>query len=432
VVASTDTVCEATRPGAAMPVRTIQVPRRFVKEAWGGTETTILETSRALNASGNPTSVFTSLSLSDKTFEQIGGIDVHRFTYSYPFFGLSADERADMDQKGGNLLSFALLRALLKEPGIDLLHAHSSKRLGGIVRTAAKLRKVPYVVSLHGGVFDVPAEESVALLTPIRGKTEWGKPFGMLLGSRRVLEDAAAIVCVGRAEYDAARKLLPKKRIELLPNGVDSRRFAVGDAANFRRRYAIPTRSKLIVCISRIDPQKAQMSLIEAMPRVLQAEPASRLVLVGPVTRPDYLRRIEERVRQLGLREAVHILPGLKPDDRLLADAYHAADVFCLPSMHEPFGIVILEAWAAGCPVVASRVGGIPGFVRDGIDTLLVTPGVADELADQLTSVLKKPDLARTMGEEGRRRAQAEFDWTVVSDQLRTLYQDLKNGRGPK
>jgi len=428
VVAPSDYVRDAGLPGSEMPLRSIQVPRRFVKEAWGGTETTILETSRALIASGNPTSVFTSLSLSDKTFGQIGGIDVHRFTYSYPFFGLSAKEQADMDQKGGNLLSFALLRALLKEPGIDLLHAHSSKRLGGIVRTAAKLRGVPYIVSLHGGVFDVPAEENAELLAPIRGKTEWGKPFGMLLGSRRVLEDAAAIVCVGQAEHDAAKKLLPKKRIELLPNGVDSCRFAAGDAANFRRRYAIPTDTKLILCISRIDPQKAQHTLIEAMPRILHAEPACRLVLVGPVTRPDYLRRMEDQVRELGLREIVQILPGLAPDDPLLADAYHAADVFCLPSMHEPFGIVILEAWAAGRPVVASRVGGIPGFVRDGVDTLLATPGAADELANRLISVLENPELGRALGKAGRRRAQTEFDWAVVSDQLLALYRDLTNG----
>ena len=137
---------------------------------------------------------------------------------------------------------------------------------------------------------------------------------------------------------------------------------------------------------------------------------------------------MEEQVRELGLREAVHILPGLKPDDPLLADAYHAADVFCLPSMHEPFGIVILEAWAAGCPVVASRVGGIPGFVRDGVDTLLVTPGAEDELANRLISVLENPALGRTLGEAGRRRAQAEFDWAVVSDQLLALYRDLTNG----
>ncbi len=424
-----DSIFDQTLTQPEAQIRSIQVPRRFVGEAWGGTETTILETSRALTASGNPASVFTTLCLSDKEREQIGGVEVHRFPYSYPFFGLSADEEVDMDQKGGNLLSFALLRALLKEPGIDLLHAHSSKRLGGIVRTAARLRKIPYVVSLHGGVFDVPAEERAALVAPIQGKTEWGKPFGMLLGSRRVLEDAAAIVCVGRAEYEAARKLLPNKRIELLPNGVDCSRFAVGDGIRFRRQHAIPADAKLILCISRIDPQKAQLSLIEAIPRVLDSEPGSQLVLIGPVTRPGYLRQLEKRLGELGIRQAVRILPALTPGDPTLVDAYHAADVFCLPSIHEPFGIVILEAWAAGCPVVASRVGGIPGFVRDGVDTLLVTPGATDELADQLTSVLQQPELARRLGNEGPRRACDEFDWSVVTEQLLSLYQDLSRRR---
>jgi len=428
MAASSEHIRNSGLPESAIKLRSIQVPRRFVREAWGGTETTILETSRALTASDNPAQVFTTLCLSNEEREKIGGVEVRRFAYGYPFFGLSLDEEADMDQKGGNLLSFALLRALLREPGIDILHAHSSKRLGGIVRTAARMRKIPYVVSLHGGIFDVPAEESAALVAPIQGKTEWGKPFGMLLGSRRVLEDASAIVCVGRAEYEAASKLLPTKRIELLPNGVDSSRFATGDGQQFRRRNGIPLHANLLLCVSRIDSQKSQLSLIEAMPRILYSEPNSQLVLIGPVTRPDYLRQIQRRIRELGLTEVVHILPALTPDDPELVNAYHAADIFCLPSMHEPFGIVILEAWAAGCPVVASRVGGIPGFVCDGKDALLVKPGAIGELADRLTLVLQEREVAQMLSDEGRRRAQTEFDWAAVTKQLLGLYRELAQG----
>ena len=84
---------------------------------------------------------------------------VDRYPHLYPFFGLSADDRAAMDKKGGNLLSLSLLRALIREPDVRLFHAHALKRLGGSVRTAARWRKKPYVVSLHGGIFDVPAAE---------------------------------------------------------------------------------------------------------------------------------------------------------------------------------------------------------------------------------------------------------------------------------
>ncbi|MGB0713800.1 MAG: glycosyltransferase family 1 protein, partial [Gammaproteobacteria bacterium] len=81
-------------------MKTIQVPRRFVAHEWGGTETTILETSRALNAAGHETRIFTSMALSDTRAQTLGGVSIRRFPYSYPFFGLSEQAVADMDRKG--------------------------------------------------------------------------------------------------------------------------------------------------------------------------------------------------------------------------------------------------------------------------------------------------------------------------------------------
>ena len=413
-----------TRPSLNR-IRTIQVPRRLVKSAWGGTETTVIETSRALQAAGHPTRVFTSRALAGQPDDRIGGIGVRRFPYVYPFLGLSPEQRLEMDRKGGNLISLALLKALLSEPGIDLLHAHSGKRLGGIVRTAARLRKIPYVITLHGNVFDVPELEKQDLAAPARGRLEWGRPLGMLLGSRRVLEDADAVICVGRGEYQAARQALPGRPVHFLHNGVDCRRFRQGDGSRFRARLGIPNSARLILCVSRLDPQKDQLRLIDALPAVQRSAQDAHLVLIGPVTRPTYLSRIEARVRELDLAERVHVLPGLAPDDQTLVDAYHAADVFCLPSMHEPFGIVILEAWAAGRPVVASRVGGIPGFVKDGKDALLVPAGDVGALQRAIGRVLCEPGLAERLAEEGLQRARHEFDWSVIGDALIGLYRDV-------
>ncbi|MCG6943167.1 MAG: glycosyltransferase family 4 protein, partial [Thiohalocapsa sp.] len=178
-------------------MKVIQVPRRFVADEWGGTETTILETSRALRAAGHQVSIFTSLALSENRRETLRGVPVRRFAYSYPFWGLTDANRRDMDKKGGNLLSLSLFWALLREPGVSLLHAHSGKRLGAAVRTAARLRGIPYVITLHGGHFVVPAGEMSQMLAPIQRTVEWGRLFGMAMGSRRVLEDADAVLCVG-------------------------------------------------------------------------------------------------------------------------------------------------------------------------------------------------------------------------------------------
>lgn len=413
----------------ATVVRSIQVPRRLVASAWGGTETTVVQTSRALKRAGHPTRIFTSRALSSQDVDVVDEVDVRRFPYFYPFLGLSREEEAEMDRKGGNLVSLSLLRALLQEPGVDLLHAHTGKRLGGIVRTAARLRRIPYVVTLHGNVFDVPDDERADLLSPIRGKFEWGRALGAMLGARRVLEDADAVICVGREEYDVAREAMPSQRVELIQNGVDFRRFRSGDGAAFRARIGLSSDARIIMCVSRIDPQKNQLSLVESMPQVLAEVPDAHLVLVGPVTRPAYLDAVTRRVAELGLGERVRIVDGLRPDDPGLIDAFHAADVFCLPSVHEPFGIVVLEAWAAGCPVVASRVGGIPGFVREGDDGLLVDADDATGRAHSLISLLRDSGLAGRLGAAGRWRARNEFDWSVVAERVTGLYRDLVAGR---
>lgn len=408
-----------------MPVKIIQVPRRFVADEWGGTETTILETSRALRAGGDDIGIFTSLALSDSRRETIRGVPLRRFPYSYPFWGLDDAARHDMDKKGGNLLSLSLLWALLREPGVDLLHAHSGKRLGAAVRTAAKLRGIPYVITLHGGHFVVPEGEMSQMLAPIQRTVEWGRLLGMAMGSRRVLEDADAVLCVGDDERAAARERLPGQRVELMPNGVDCEAFAAGDADAFRRAYAIPPERRIILCVSRIDYQKSQITLVEALADLLPSQPDLHLVLLGPVTVAGYREKLDARIAELGVGERVTLIPGLRSDDPLLPGAFHAAEVFALPSQHEPFGIVILEAWAAGLPVVASRVGGIPSFTEDGVDVLHAQPGDAGDLAAQLRRVLDDPALARGLADAGHRKARRDYDWRAISSRLRDLYAEL-------
>ncbi len=412
-------------------MKIIQVPRRFVASEWGGTETTILQTSRALITAGNQVEIFTSLALANQPRETLQGVPVRRFSYTYPFLGLTEQDRRDMDRKGGNLLSLSLLWALLREPGVDLLHAHTGKRVGGTVRTAARIRGLPYVVSLHGGFFAVPQGEMDQMLAPIRQRFEWGRAFGALLGARRVLEDAAAVICVGGDEYQAARQALPNQRVELLPNGVDAPFFAHGDAAAFRARYQIPTERRIILCISRIDYQKNQIGLAEAFAQVAAARSDTHLILIGPVTVESYRERLLARVHDLGLAQRLTLIPGLGPEDPLLRGAFHAAQIFCLPSLHEPFGIVILEAWAAGLPVVASRVGGIPSFTREGEDILLTTPGDTEDLARQLIEALDQPELTGRLAASGQARARQEFDWSRISQRLMALYEDLQDQRRP-
>ncbi|MCJ8346974.1 glycosyltransferase family 4 protein [bacterium] len=137
-------------------MKVIHVPRRYVKEIWGGTESVIHNLVKFQKLLNIDSKVLTSMIFSKKKRELINGVEVHRFSYFYPWFGLKKDKKIAMDQKGGNLFSFSLLWALLTEKKLDLIHLHTQNRLGGIARFIAKLRKIPYVVSVHGGILNMP------------------------------------------------------------------------------------------------------------------------------------------------------------------------------------------------------------------------------------------------------------------------------------
>lgn len=113
----------------------------------------------------------------------------------------------------------------------------------------------------------------------------------------------------------------------------------------------------------------------------------------------------------------------------MLPAAYHAAEVFCLPSLHEPFGIVILEAWAAGRPVVAARVGGIPSFTQDGQDILHAQPGDTSDLAARLIQVLDDPELAGRIAAAGQAKARRDYAWSAIAARMVDIYQELPRGR---
>lgn len=403
----------------------LHVPRRFVAEEWGGTETVVLEISREQQKAGWQPEILTTDALATRRAESIGGIPVKRFGYFYPYLGLSAADKLALDKKGGSAVSMGLFQAMVRAENVRLFHLHTMARLGGQVRTAARLRKKPYVLSLHGGAYDTQASELKTMSDPTRGKIEWGKALGAVFGSRRVLGDADYIICVGQAEYEAAKKKVPHDRVSALPNGVDPKKFERGDGAAFRRKHNLPAEAFVILCLSRIDAQKNQLALVEALARLRTTQPEAYLVLVGPETMPDYAASVRQRAAALNVADRLRMLPGLRTDDSDLVNAYHACDVFALPSNHEPFGIVVLEAWCARRPVVVSRVGGLRTLVREGETGLFfepTAPDAAEQLADRFKSLAAQPLLRKQFADAGWREVQAHYTWSAVNQKLETIY----------
>lgn len=389
---------------------------------WGGTETYVLETGKRIIASGHRFEILCPSIFSNVLEETVGGINVRRTPYFYPMLGLSEQARQRLDKVGGNLFSFSLMRALAQMPSLDLIHLHTGNRVGGIARTVARRRGVPYVITLHGGHYTIPPAELENLAAPAKGSLDWGRALAWWVGARHVLRDAAAILCIGRKEQDEVRQRFPGKRVAYIPNGVDVERFSRGDGKRFRHRFGIPDSARLLVTVARIAPQKNQLFLVSALPRLRSIDPSVHLVLVGSVNNQGYHEQLMQCARDAGVDNALTVVAGLDPDDPLLVDAYHAADVFVLPSIHEPFGIVVLEAWAAGCPVIASRVGGVPDFVDDGINGLLFEPDDTDSFMSVFQSLT--PERAHALSEAAREKV-PQFGWDIVTERLIDLYKEV-------
>ncbi len=391
----------------------------------------IAETCKRLPSHDFDCEVFCPAALSTPGRDRVAGVPVRRFPYFYPYIGLSSDAKAVLDRKGGNLFSLSLLRALWREQPLDLIHLHTAKRPGGIGRVVARHRKIPYVISVHGGMIDVPSEEAATWTAPTQGALEWGKALGMLVGARRVLDDAGAIICVDCSEAAKMRQRYPGKLVEFLPNGVDPVPFASGNGARFRQVHGLRERQRIILNVGRIDPQKNQLLAVNVLDRVRARGEDAKLVLIGFVTNETYHTKLKAEIGRKGLEDHVILIPGLAPGSHALFDAYAAADVFLLSSVHEPFGIVILEAWAAGTPVVAAAVGGVQAFTRDGEDVLRFASNDAAAAATHIATILAQPGLGRHLVEQAGRLVRERYHWDTITGRLAGIYRAVIAERRP-
>jgi glycosyltransferase involved in cell wall biosynthesis len=349
---------------------------------------------------------------------------VRRFPYFYPYIGLSEAAKRVLDKKGGSPFSFPLMRALQRSPDLDIIHLHAGNRIGGIGRHVAQQKKIPYIISIHGGVFGVPEEEAQTWSQPTKGAFDWGKVLGWWVGSRQLFDDAAAVLCVDGNEVPLAQEKYPGKHIEHLPNGVDVARFAQGDGAAFRAQHNIPADALVLATIARIDSQKNQQLLARLLPALREQAPNTHLLLIGAVTDQAYYNQLMEILENTGMAEHATVLPGLDGGSQDLVDAYHAADIFTLPSVHEPFGIVILEAWASGLPVIATRIGGIPAFVEDGKDALLFTSNDEEDFLKSFTALANDPEHSETLAAAGKKKAVTQFSWDKITKRLVQIYEE--------
>ena len=419
-------------------MRIARVLRRLSFDDWGGTEQVVWNIAKAQKEAGHEVRLFATTALwrgldddgrdghdrRDGSLEVVDGIEIVRFRPIYPWWPMPQALVDELDRKGGNPFVPGLGKALLDwKP--DVIHCHAMARIAELcLRTAQKLTtpnsqlSTKTVVSLHGGGANIPGEEAKSLMAPTRGRLPWGKAIDILMGwTRRVPEDFDGIVCVGEDEAEKYRGR--HDHVMYLPNGVDCRLFE--GMARESLAPLMPKTSLSLLCVARIDRQKNQMMLVEWLAR----NPGGTVRLVGPVTQPDYRAELEARAAQLGVSERLSFAGALKPASEELLGEYANADVFVLPSRHEPFGIVVLEAWAAGLPVVASDIGGLGRLCAAHPEAAVrFSPGDIDALDDALRRVGGDEALRGRMSAAGRAAA-AEYDWRKLAKRVVDFYAEI-------
>jgi glycosyltransferase involved in cell wall biosynthesis len=399
-------------------VRIAHAIRRLSFADWGGTEQVVWNLARVQAAAGHAVRIFATDALGGAAEETREGLEIRRFRAVYPWWPLGKRLARTLDLKGGNPFVPGLGRAL-REWKPDVIHCHAMGRIAELCIRTAERTGAKSVVHLHGGAANVPAAEAASLRAPTRWRLPWGKAVEVALGwKRRVPEGADGIVCVGEDEADHWRGRHP--HVLFLPNGVDVARFAREARECTMQNAECTTGEKgfRVLCVARIDRQKDQMALVEALGR----NPEMRLRLVGPVTQPDYRAELEARARELGAAERLAFAGPHPADSAELAAEYANADVFALASRHEPFGIAVLEAWAAGLPVAASGVGGLgrlcaahPGAAA------AFSPGDAAGLDAALGKARREGSALAAAG----RAAAGEYAWAALGRKLVDFYGTL-------
>lgn len=297
------------------------------------------------------------------------------------------------------------VESLVRETGAEMILFGHAVPLGWMGPWIQDRCGVPYGTLTHG------AEALVARLPNARRFL------------RHVFAHAEVVFSVSRAMQELMRRAVPEEvPMALLPPGVDAERFRVEiDPTIARERFGLTGRP-VVLSVSRLVKRKGQDVLIRCWPRVLRRFPEAALVLVGDG--PQRVR-LERLAAGLGLGGSVIFAGSVDMDDPLLPALYAAADVFAMPARSrilglelEAFGIVYLEAAAAGLPAVAGDSGGVADAVVHAETGLVVDGRRGDEVAESLVGLLEDGVRAKAMGLAGRARVEREFAWPRIVERM--------------
>jgi glycosyltransferase involved in cell wall biosynthesis len=300
------------------------------------------------------------------------------------------------------------IRRLVKSGRIKIVHAHNGRTTLAAAIALRGLKSARLVVTQH---FLAPAHT---------------KRRGVAGVVSRILHDwlnhrTNKTIAISQAVADSMRDRgeFAPSAVTVVHNGLPKPALDhLKPAATVRAELAIDPAAPLIVCAARLEPEKDVASLIAAMPRLLHDFPAARCVIAG---RGSLQESLAQQITDLHLDQQVRLL-GFHSD---VLSLMAAADVVVMPSLAEPFGLVLLEAMSLGRPVVATRAGGPLEIVADGVTGLLIPPADPPALSAALARLIANPAEARAMGQAARDRFEQLFTDEHMAGAIADLYREL-------
>lgn len=357
----------------------------------GGPGKTILETYRAIDA--------TRFRLHLGVFLVKGEADDTPFLREARSYGMPVHLISGHNQYDPRLISRTA--ELVRSLGIDIVHAHEVKS-DVIAYMAAKLHRVPIVTTMHGWIGNTSKQRALIAL------------------DKKVARGFDRVLAVsGKIRDQLLSAGVPESRVRLVHNAIVLDRYQrTGSHGFLASLVGQPVPAPVLVCVGRLSSEKGQADLVEALGMVAAGGHRVSAVLAGDG--PDK-SRLEQQIQALGLGDRI-FLPGyIDRPQRILEEA----DLSVLPSHTEGLPNAALEALAMGVPVLATRVGGTPEVIEDGVTGRLVPASSPQALAKAIEDFLANRSRWTEMAERGRVRVTEQFDFGARTRKVEDIYDEL-------
>jgi glycogen(starch) synthase len=395
-----------TQPRTARPQRVLMLSWEYPPVLVGGLGRHVHALATSLAAAGHEITVVTRHAHGAPLEEYAQGVRIIRTPQDPPPFPLTMDNLLAWTMAFNHALTRAALRAT-RTGSYDVVHAHDWL----VTHSAVTLRE-------HLGI---------ALVATIHA-TEAGRHQGWLPEEHNrtihsvewwlAREAVRTIVCSQYMRWEVSRLLqLPSSRVDVVPNGVDGRRWHAQPAAVAAARHRFAGTGPLIGFAGRLVYEKGVQDLVAAVPRLRRRHPGLRLVIAGD---GPYRAQLQLTADSLGVGDAVRFAGFM--GERQLPAVLGATDATVIPSRYEPFGMIALEAAAAGAPIAVSATGGLAEIVEPGRTGVTFPHSDPDGLAGAVDSLLSDDTSARRMARDARAMVSERYGWSAIAARTAATY----------